>query len=548
MRKISYIIRKYTICAAASLLLAAAVPAWGIEAEAASAVIAFSDPDAQTGETFTVNVKISSEDGNIGASSLMLSYDPNALEFVSGDSASGGAGSVKISAASAGEDTAAFQLTFRALNPGNTNITVGDYEIYDADSQPMDIARVGSSAIRVQGAAGQSSDVALSGLEVSPGVLVPEFSPEITSYTVNVSIDTEKIAVSANPADSSASVRVSGGDNLVEGANQVVCTVTAPDGVSTREYQITVNRTAVPEITNPVQTSDGVVLSTQMVNVDGTDYGIAQSFSSRMIPDGFREQATDYNGAGVMSAVSDSGMELLYLVKADGTGQFFIRDEAGNFSPFITIQVAQKSIVVLTPDESVEIPEHFNETVIQLNGSYRVTGWVPAGDPEQKYCLVYGMNSSGVRDFYCYDLAEKTIQRYFPAPPPKYDDAQVDSIIDSYNALQDAYNQRFLYIAGLAVLSAVLLIILLNVLLRHLFGRNKRREDNYPEDRMDRAAEPARRTVRPRREEYYNPEPRERSIRRPQESSDIPVRQTSEERQVRRAPRKKEDDLDIIDL
>ena len=269
MRKISNIIRKYTMCAAASLLLAAAVPAWGIEAEAASAVIAFSDPDAQTGETFTVNVKISSEDGNIGASSLMLSYDPNALEFVSGDSASGGAGSVKISAASAGEDTAAFQLTFRALNPGNTNITVGDYEIYDADSQPMDIARVGSSAIRVQGAAGQSSDVALSGLEVSPGVLVPEFSPEITSYTVNVSIDTEKIAVSANPADSGASVRVSGGDNLVEGANQVVCTVTAPDGVSTREYQITVNRTAVPEITNPIQTSDGVVLSTQMVNVDG---------------------------------------------------------------------------------------------------------------------------------------------------------------------------------------------------------------------------------------------------------------------------------------
>ena len=65
---------------------------------------------------------------------------------------------------------------------------------------------------------------------------------------------------------------------------------------------------------------------------------------------------------------------------------------------------------------------------------------------------------------------------------------------------------------------------------------------------MDRAAESARRTVRPRREEYYNPEPRERSIRRPQESPDIPVRQTGEERQVRRAPRKKEDDLDIIDL
>ena len=397
----------------------------------------------------------------------------------------------------------------------------------------MDISKVGSSAIRVQGTAGQSSEVALSGLEVSPGVLIPEFSPSVTAYTVNVAIDVEKIAVSAVAQDSGATVSVNGGDNLVEGTNQVVCTVTAPDGVTKREYQITVNKTAIPEAQGPMPGADGVVLSNQMVTVDGESYGIAQSFSSRLIPEGFREQATDYNGAGVMAAVSDSGMELLYLVKADGTGQFFVLDDSGAFAPFVTIQVAQKTIVVLTPDSSVEIPERFNETVIQLNGSYRVTGWVPAGDPDQKYCLVYGMNSSGVKDFYCYDLAEKTIQRYFPAPPNKYDDAQVDAIIDSYNALQDAYNQRFLYIAGLAVLSAILLIILLNVLLRRLFGRGRKRDA-------------PRRTSRPRREEYYNPEPRERSVRRSQEGTENTAYQSQADREIRK--KKKEDDLDIIDL
>ena len=328
----------------------------------------------------------------------------------------------------------------------------------------------------------------------------------------------------------------------MEGTNQVVCTVTAPDGVTKREYQITVNKTAIPEAQGPMPGADGVVLSNQMVTVDGESYGIAQSFSSRLIPEGFREQATDYNGAGVMAAVSDSGMELLYLVKADGTGQFFVLDDSGAFAPFVTIQVAQKTIVVLTPDSSVEIPERFNETVIQLNGSYRVTGWVPAGDPDQKYCLVYGMNSSGVKDFYCYDLAEKTIQRYFPAPPNKYDDAQVDAIIDSYNALQDAYNQRFLYIAGLAVLSAILLIILLNVLLRRLFGRGRKRDDYYRDDE----GEAPRRTSRPRREEYYNPEPRERSVRRSQEGTENTAYQSQADREIRK--KKKEDDLDIIDL
>ena len=542
MRKFSSNIRKFAAGTACACALALTVPAWGLQAEAASATIAFSDPDAQVGESFTVNVKIQSKDGKIGDSDLLLSYDPNVLEFVSGDSASGGAGSVKIKAASAGEDTAAFKLTFKAIGPGNTNITVGDYEIYDADSQPMDISKVGSSAIRVQGTAGQSSEVALSGLEVSPGVLIPEFSPSVTAYTVNVAIDVEKIAVSAVAQDSGATVSVNGGDNLVEGTNQVVCTVTAPDGVTKREYQITVNKTAIPEAQGPMPGADGVVLSNQMVTVDGESYGIAQSFSSRLIPEGFREQATDYNGAGVMAAVSDSGMELLYLVKADGTGQFFVLDDSGAFAPFVTIQVAQKTIVVLTPDSSVEIPERFNETVIQLNGSYRVTGWVPAGDPDQKYCLVYGMNSSGVKDFYCYDLAEKTIQRYFPAPPNKYDDAQVDAIIDSYNALQDAYNQRFLYIAGLAVLSAILLIILLNVLLRRLFGRGRKRDDYYRDDE----GEAPRRTSRPRREEYYNPEPRERAVRRSQEGPESTAYQSQADREIRK--KKKEDDLDIIDL
>ena len=77
-------------------------------------------------------------------------------------------------------------------------------------------------------------------------------------------------------------------------------------------------------------------------------------------------------------------------------------------SPYVTIDVTAKSILVLPPDESVQIPDGFMETTIQLNGTYKVQGWVWKSDEQQKYCVVYGMNESGEKSLYRYDIAEKT--------------------------------------------------------------------------------------------------------------------------------------------
>ena len=56
-------------------------------------------------------------------------------------------------------------------------------------------------------------------------------------------------------------------------------------------------------------------------------------------------------------------------------------------SPYVTIDVTAKSILVLPPDESVQIPDGFMETTIQLNGTYKVQGWVWKSDEQQKYCV-----------------------------------------------------------------------------------------------------------------------------------------------------------------
>ena len=82
---------------AITLMLAAAMPCSAITAWAANANLTFSDPSAAIGSDVTVTMKITSTSGDaLGRASIMLSYDASALEFVSGDNASGGAGSVSV--------------------------------------------------------------------------------------------------------------------------------------------------------------------------------------------------------------------------------------------------------------------------------------------------------------------------------------------------------------------------------------------------------------------------------------------------------------------
>ena len=75
----------------------AAVPMQMLTAHAATGKITFSDPTVTVGEQVSVKMKIASSDGSaLGASDVRLQYDSSALEFVSGTSANGGAGSIRV--------------------------------------------------------------------------------------------------------------------------------------------------------------------------------------------------------------------------------------------------------------------------------------------------------------------------------------------------------------------------------------------------------------------------------------------------------------------
>ena len=466
-------------------MLTVAAPVGGISAYASSAKISFSDPSATVGQEFSVNVKISSQDGNLGASDVVLSYDPSVIEFVSGNNASGGAGSVRLVGTMDSNSTKAFSYTlkFKAVQAGNTSISVGSYEVYDSDAQAVTVSKTGTASVKVKAPATSSAEAALSSLKISPGTLSPAFSPNVTSYTAQVGASVDKLAVSASAKDSKAKVLVSGDSGLKVGANTVVCKVTAEDGQTTKSYTITVNKLDTVDVPSEAETeaeteavgTTPVVTNGLDVEIDGVSYTVATEFDASLLPEGYTQSTCTYGGSEVQCG-NGNDLTLLYLQGADGNGAFYIYiPESGVLSPYVTIDVTAKSILVLPPDESVQIPDGFMETTIQLNGTYKVQGWVWKSDEQQKYCVVYGMNESGEKSLYRYDIAEKTFQRYFedPSLATKYDDAQVEEIVDKYNALCRDYNIRFVMLAVLGVACVILFFIVINLLLK----RKKWREE-----------------------------------------------------------------------
>ena len=181
---------------------------------AASGKLSFSDPTASVGDQISVTMKIAA-DAALGSSDVMLQYDADALEFVSGTNSNGGAGSVRVigSAEAADQKTFSFTLKFNALKAGTSSITVKSQEVYDADSKAVTLDHIGSSSVKINAADTSSRTRRLR--PSSHRVLKPAFcSADVTEYTAAVPSDVTSITVSAAGKDGVAKMTVSGNDDL----------------------------------------------------------------------------------------------------------------------------------------------------------------------------------------------------------------------------------------------------------------------------------------------------------------------------------------------
>lgn len=132
------------------LVLCLLVPCISMVAYAAEGVLTFSDPTTKVGETVTVKVKLDAYGSAIGDGDITVTYDKTQLEFVSGENAEGGDGTVKLFAT--GDGTASslsYTMEFRALEEGSAKIEVSDYKAYLYDDEKLDVS-LGSSLVTIE--------------------------------------------------------------------------------------------------------------------------------------------------------------------------------------------------------------------------------------------------------------------------------------------------------------------------------------------------------------------------------------------------------------
>lgn len=300
-----------------------------MQAYALDTRIAFSDPSVIEGNEVTVVLKISSLDGgNLGNANLMLKYDNSYLEFISGNNAEGGAGAIKISAGEDGKQEWVYNLRFKALKAGETNIEVSSDEIYDVNGKSATISKKGSSKVTIAAGASTSTNANLSSLSVSEGVLEPEFNSDTTEYTMNVGADINSINISAVAAEANSSVEISGNENLVEGENKVNINVKAADGSTSKSYTITVMKAVTSESQASTESETEkflaeITVSSKTIHVIDLDSGVK-------IPENMVENSIEVNGVKVKGWIdkSDAGQNfvLVYGQNSEGKKGFYVYD------------------------------------------------------------------------------------------------------------------------------------------------------------------------------------------------------------------------------
>ena len=170
----------------------------------------------------------------------------------------------------------------------------------------------------------------------------------------------------------------------------------------------------------------------------------------------------------------------------------------------VQLKTPERLITVLPASEGLDIPEGFTSCEVSIDG-HDVQGWIWEEDQNPSYCVFYAMNENGEKDFYRYDLTEKTLQRYFRDPASGTASDGQGATVDEYNSLLKDYNMRFWIIIGLIALSVILLIVIIVLVAtrgpKDDFYERRDDGDDYPHKAAKEKREKASRRLS--REEKY---------------------------------------------
>ena len=322
----------------------------------------------------------------------------------------------------------------------------------------------------------KSSNASLGSLVISAGTLSPEFSAATKDYTATVDYSCSSLAVTANPADSKASVTsVTGNDSLEVGENTVSVVVTAEDG-STSTYNIVVTRRAEDDPENADKQDNW-----KKFDINGTEWTMVNDIPEDVVPEGFEHSKTVIDGLEYNTLHGTFGdVTLVYLQSESGNG-LFVYDAAQNAAyEFVRINSESHFIVVLLPKVD-DVPEGYNEISLSIEGKGVATAYqtkVEKTDDQTKdFYLVYAMNDNGESGWYTYDSVDGTYMRT-ELGTPTVTQEENDT---TKSELVPGIANKYLVLAAILVL----IIIILALLLLVVIVKNKKRTANEVNDEED---------------------------------------------------------------
>lgn len=486
---------------------------------AASGSVQLSGGSANVGSTVTVKGTVKCSSGKMGAASVVMTFDPSALQYVSGSSGTnGGSGSVQYAGYGDGSVTSlSFSVKFKVLKEGSHKVSVSSADGYNFDEQQLTMSK-GSATVKGvvpepekpsqgsddtqkpeqngnsgtqkpdkdQNTETKSSNSKLQALKVYPGTLSPAFSAGTGRYTVKVGQDVTDVTISATAQDSKARISVSGGKNLSEGSNTARVVVTAEDG-SSRSYVITIIRGEEPENKEPEKEA-------VTINLDGAMYTLNENISQEELPTGFEVSKVTYQGTEYQGASHTKGeLELLYLTDAEGKQRFVICKDSKLY-PFLQVQISEIRYIVLLPWEMGTKEATSELTYLELQEKQ----FSALKEENQETYVFYVMTNEGLFGYYRYDKVDDTFQRIIVSQEADVVETPQNKTEGFLEQYRHEINFALLILEGLVM---VLLIVILTIRIAKFMGKRNQQEEHKKEKKREPAKQKEKKQHHARRDQ-----------------------------------------------
>lgn len=439
---------------------------------AGSISVSAKETTVKVGDVVLISTYISPEEYGVNAT---LTKSSGAFEFVEGDNIYSDGGtpknSIKVKAVSEGSCTFSVrvinafddQLNETSMSSGSVTITATSASSNsNKDNKDNSGSNTGNDSNANKDNENKeekkSSNASLGSLVISAGTLSPEFSAATKDYTATVDYSCSSLAVTANPADSKASVTsVTGNDSLEVGENTVSVVVTAEDG-STSTYNIVVTRRAEDDPENADKQDNW-----KKFDINGTEWTMVNDIPEDVVPEGFEHSKTVIDGLEYNTLHGTFGdITLVYLQSESGNG-LFVYDAAQNAAyEFVRINSESHFIVVLLPKVD-DVPEGYNEISLSIEGKGVATAYQTKAektdDQTKDFYLVYAMNDNGESGWYTYDSVDGTYMRTELSTPTVAQEEN-DAV---KSELVPGIANKYLVLAAILVLIIIILLLLLIV-------------------------------------------------------------------------------------